>query len=787
MRLPFSTHIAVTTIVAFVCVPAPSKAEEKQVIEEIVVTARQQSETLRDVPVTVTVFSEDDLDRYNISTLTEASKLVPNFQINHGGSGNGSNLFLRGVGSSSISAAFDQSVAINIDGVVVNIGRFIHNAYLDMRQLEILKGPQSLYFGKSATAGVVSITSNDPGDAFEAEIVAGYEFEHKQTFTEFILSGPLSDSFGVRLAVGFTESKELFKNLAPVAENDWRGEDSLNARLTLIWEPTDALHLRFKFAYSRYENDGANGRSEEFCPEGTVQPTSVLQNGIILPGTDDCVLNGNTSINDLLPILATGNPGANGGVPYLDQDTYMTSLQLDWDINETWSLTSITAFTDLDHIEFDVYDYNAGVFGGTHRNGYESFSEEFRLASNFDGPLNFLAGFYYQDVEQRFLAYQYAVNIGLVALDPITGRGYDYNKNHFLDTRVISMFLAGYWDLTDNVELTAGLRYTKEEKDGHITIPYVHLFLQDTFAAPAFIGGLKFDDENVSPEVAVNWHVTDDVSLFASYKEAFKSGGIDNSALPTASLNPATNPDFPDFLIYQSEQADGFEVGMKANLLAGAMRFNATAFTYTYSDLQTQLFDSAAIQFTTLNASELRTRGVEADVLWVTALEGLTLRGAIALTNAEYTDDFFNTDGQNLNGEDVARNTDLAGFIGLTYDRSMSRNWRLSFSLDARYSDGYSLMSTLDPYTQASYWVIDAALRFYSADQRFEVSFIGRNLGDEIYAFSSGNRPGACVGADPTNPDPAQRCVSDPLNIEQDQVVTTSLGAQYTLQVRMRW
>lgn len=786
MSLSLSKRITATIFSAILGTSAQTSAAEQSVIEEIIVTARQQAETLRDVPVTVVVFTEDDLDRYNISTLTEASKLVPNFQINHGGAGNGSNLYLRGVGSSSVSAAFDQSVAINIDGVVVNIGRFIHNAYLDMAQLEVLKGPQSLYFGKSATAGVVSVTSNDPGDAFELQAMVGYETEHSQTYTEFILSGPMTNTFGARLAVGVTESKKLFKNLAPAVQNEWRGEETRNARLTLVWEPSDVLRARFKFAYSKYENDGANGRSEEFCPEGTVQPTTVLQNAIILPGTDDCRLNGNTSINDLLPILATGNPKANGGVPYLDQDTYMTSLQLDWKMREVVSLTSITAFTDLDHIEFDVYDYSAGVFGGTHQNVYKSLSQEFRLASNFDEPLNFLAGFYYQDVEQEFLAYQYAVNIGLIALDPITGNGYDYNKNHFLDTRVVSVFLAGYWDVTDNVELTAGLRYTKEDKNGHITIPYVHLFLQGTFAAPPFIGGLKFDDENVSPEIAVNWLVLDDVSLFASYKEGFKSGGIDNSALPSASLNPATNPDFPDFLIYESEQADGFEAGIKANLLDGAMRLNATAFTYTYSDLQTQLFDSAAIQFTTLNASELVTRGVEADVLWITSVEGLALRGAFALTNAEYTDDFFNTDGQNLKGEDVSRNADLAGYVGLTYDWGFSDNWRIRFSLDARYNHGYSLMSTLDPYTQDSYWITDAALSFYSTDQRFEISLIGRNLSDEIFAFSSGNRPGACVRADPANPDPTQRCVPDPLNIAQDQVVTTSLGVQYTVLLRVR-
>ena len=126
---------------------------DEQVIEEIIVTARQQAETLQDVPVTIAAFTEADLDRYNITNLMDAAKMVPNMVIAQQGSGNGSSLRLRGIGSSFISAAFDHSVAINLDGVVVNRGRFIHNSYMDMGQLEVLKGPQSLYFGKSATAG----------------------------------------------------------------------------------------------------------------------------------------------------------------------------------------------------------------------------------------------------------------------------------------------------------------------------------------------------------------------------------------------------------------------------------------------------------------------------------------------------------------------------------------------------------------------------------------------------------------------------------------------------------
>ena len=154
--------------------------DQSNVIEEIIVTALQQVESLQDVPVTIAAMTEEDLDRYNITTLVDAAKMVPNMRINHGGSGNGSSLTLRGIGSSSISAAFDHSVAINIDGVVVNRGRFIHNSYMDMSQLEILKGPQALYFGKSATAGVVSIRTNDPGDEFEFQI--NVEFDHNNKY-----------------------------------------------------------------------------------------------------------------------------------------------------------------------------------------------------------------------------------------------------------------------------------------------------------------------------------------------------------------------------------------------------------------------------------------------------------------------------------------------------------------------------------------------------------------------------------------------------------------------------
>jgi|TARA_B110000261_G_scaffold163870_1_gene211128 iron complex outermembrane receptor protein len=760
-------------------------AQSRDVLEEVIVTARQQSETLQDVPVTIAALTEADLDRYNITSLVDAAKMVPNMVIAQGGSGNGSSLRLRGIGSSSISAAFDHSVALNLDGVVVNRGRFIHNSYLDMRQLEVLKGPQSLYFGKSATAGVISITTNDPGDEFEFELGGGVETEYDGTFYEMVISGPITETLGARLAIGGSKNDELFENYSfdndpnasftPSATSNgngaekYYGDESTNMRLTVVWEPTDNFKAKLKYNYSEFDNSGAGtAYTEELCAEGAHQKTAAV--GQLFQGVDDCKINGNTSKIGLNPALRAGLPqGYDDGQPGLEQETDFISLQMVWDINENYTLTSITGWVDLEHWELDDYSYGAGVFGGLHNNLYESLSQEFRLGSNYDGPVNFQAGLFWQEIEQEFDAYQYAANIGLLAADPFTGNGYDYNKHHFLDTDVLSAFVAVYWDINDRTELTFGARYTEEDKKGRIEIPYVHAFLAGTFSAPPVIDGLEFDDDNISPEIAINYYLNDDISVFAAYKEGFKSGGIDNSALPTATLSPADG-DF-SFLVYQSEEAEGFEVGMKGNFLGDSLRLNATIFTYEYTDLQVQLFDSTAIQFQTFNASALETQGLEFDLLWNTNVEGLTVRSAWAWTDTTYSEDFVNATGENLKGEDGAGSADVTGYLGFTYDSELMGDWRYSVSADARFTDDYAWTATLNPFTQDSFWVSDAAINVYSADGRHEFSLIARNLTDEYYITGGGAIPGRV---------PSNNTGANTL----DQAATVPLGRTMTLRYK---
>ena len=807
------SRLSLGVLCGALCIPASTALAEEQLLEEVIVTARQQAEGLQDVPVTITAMTEADLDRYNITNLIEAAKLVPNMFIQQAGSGNGTIMRLRGIGSSDISAAFDHSIAINIDGVVVNRGRFIVNSYLDMNQLEVLKGPQSLYFGKSATAGVVSVTTNDPGDEFEFQIGGGVETEHDGTFYEMVLSAPLSDTFGARLAMGASKNDELKENYAfgvdpRIATNggqEFFGDESTNARLTLVWNPTDNFSAKLKYNYSDYENDAGWMWADQVCPQGTPQPTAVPSASAafrLFNTVDDCQINGNASRVYLDPGLRGGLPnGFDDGRLRLEQETDFISLTMNWDVSDSLSVTSVTGWVDFDHWELDDYSNGAGVFGGLHNNIYKSLSQELRIASNYDGALNFQAGLYWQDTEQEFDAYQYAFNLGvmpnifgpayaivggdpnaaIIGPDPVTGNMYDYNKHHFLDSDAKSAFLALYWDVTEDTEVTVGARWTDEEKVGRIEIPYVHAgALLFGFGGPPEITGLNFDDSNVSPEFAINHHLNSDISVFFAYKEAFKSGGIDNSALPTAALNPANNGGDFSFLLYDSEESDGYEVGLKANLLNNAMRFNATAFTYEYKDLQVQLFDSNIIQFQTFNASALESKGVEFDMLWNTDVEGLSVRAAWAFTDTGYSEDFINATGQNLKGLDGAGSADSAGNIGFTLDRELTGDWRYSFSFDARYTGDYAWTATLDPFRQESFILTDAAISFYSSDNRHEISLIGRNLGDEFYAISGGATPGAC----PQPYDAATfSCAQVGANL-QDQVAYTALGRQFTIRYK---
>jgi iron complex outermembrane receptor protein len=703
-------------------------------LDEIMVTARKTSENLNDVPVTVAAIGAQTIERFNYTKIENLVARVPSMNVQIGGSGSGAQVTLRGVGSANISAAFDSAVAFNFDGMVISTMRILHSSFFDTQQIEVLKGPQALYFGKSASAGVISIKSAGATDELEVGGKVSYELEERGYTVETYISGPISDTLGFRIAARFNDITRQYYNSAPVADPK-RGQENYNIRATLEWEPTDNFDANLKLNWVRHTNDGAIGNVYKDCgPNGVADPIALFAEAFLLPAGYNCDQSGDVYWQpDGAPPLWEGNvpfTPINEGVPFGASTIYFGILTTNYDFNDSLTLTTVTGFLDQNAYDTDWYSYGGycdaatapcwvfpqadnqsfGQGGGITNHVTEQFTQEIRLASDYDAPVNFMFGLFYEDRHTEFNTNQYAVNIALLAgPDAATGFTSDWYKRHLYDMEAVSIFGSITWDITDSIEFSSGVRWTKEKKTNNIVVPYVHAAL----VGPAFIASgfespdIDFEDQNVSPEATITWKATEDVNVYFAYKTGFKSGGIDNSALPSANLlgfgsaDPAVRQATADGLIYASETAKGFEGGVKATLLNRTLQFNLSGFYYEFDNLQVQNFDSVAIQFQTSNAGEVTSKGIDLDFNWATPLEGLAVFGAAAFTSTKFTSPFDPNPNngvlENIEGRATARAPKWSGHIAVDYRKPLGNALEFGMSGNMAYSSSYfSNEDTLD-------------------------------------------------------------------------------------------
>jgi len=736
----------------------------------VVVTARRQDETLQDVPVTITSVGGEQLENFQLDQPAEIAERIPNFRIQTGGSGSGGTLNLRGVGSSAISAAFDSAVAFDIDGVQVSRMRMVQAAFMDLAQVDVLKGPQSLYFGKSASAGVISFRSADPGEEFEAKIGAGYDYEQEGTYIDGFISGPLTDTLGARLAVRYAETDNFHENNAPGVAAEEFGEDDFNARLTLTWDPSDTVALSWKTTYTDHSGTNAIGKADILCQGTTAQATNF--GGGQFPSGHDCdPFDGVTQVGDIGPIHGANFQGRDNPDPFEELETLLTRVQLDWDINDNITLTSVSSYFELIEEGSASYGYDINGFGSNITNNEtEAWAQELRLAGQFNDSASFLLGAFYQDRELLFDTSQHAIGaaqlaplFGLPSADPATGFTDDWRKIHTTDSTTLSLFGSVTIQLTDRLEFTGGARWSDEERIQVIDVPFIHIVGSALgFVAPGFTSGdIDFDDTEVSPEASFLFALNDEVNLFAAYKTGYKAGGSDNSALPSASLNAAALSGDFGALIYETETGEGFEVGMKGRFADGALRLDVTAFRYVYEDLQVQNFDPVAVQFATSNAGELTSQGLEVDFTWLPNIDGLSIYGSGGILSAKFTDTFVPAGfsngvplGPDLNGREASGAADLAFNVGFDYTQSLTpeMNWGVGFNTS--FTDEFETNNGLsNGFIQEAFWLVNARAFVGASDGRWQASVSGRNLTDEITVVTSGGRPFANTVNDGGNAD----------------------------------
>ena len=741
------------------------------VIEEIVVTARQRDESLQEAPVTITALSSDTIERLALNNLDQLSDLVPNLLVSYGSSGGAATVTLRGIGTGSGSAGFSSAVGLLIDDVHSDRGRWIQGGIFDLEQVEVLKGPQSLYFGKNNTSGLIILRSKDPvpGDETEANFKVGYEFDAGEYLAEGGVSTSLSDTFAIRMAVRRTEQLDgWITNTAqpqtgvdplgytiPGAEGhrDYPGMEETMGRFTAVWTPNDRFSAKFKTTLNSTEDEGPLFHDQLdgcFGPGG--QPQRVF--GVPAPG-DDCKANFKRTKTSIPAGMMVGEPAEFGdGASFMQYDAERLSLLLEYDLDQ-FKLTSVTGYT---HYDSDLLD-NATFAGDGQvpffeRTDHKSVSQELRIQSQFDSAVNFQGGLLYSDND---LFFRNSARVAPFPRDSRNGRQWTWDKVANEDSQTFSAYGEVVWDITDTIELSGGARYTDEERDFVFTVPHLHEFF-DVFV-PGILSSKSlegtFKDDNISPQVTLAWSPAENITVFGAYREGFKSGGFDASHTLAARA-------VIDDIRFESEEADGFEVGIKSRWFDESVQLNATAYFFDYKNLQVTSLDTETTQFRIQNAAAASTEGVEVELTWA-ARDDLTVRGFVNYNLAEYDEFLTNCyagqsiqDGcdqvrnpttgrfvsQNVGGTKVPISPEWSATLGFTYDMDIGASgWKASLDLDSRYSGSYSRSLLRLPDSKAdSYVILDGSLRVYSPDERWQMTLIGRNLFDKLVVLGQFDR-----------------------------------------------
>lgn len=587
---------------------APAKADDSQ-LKTVTVTARRREESAQNVPTPMSVISGQTLETQRVYRIQDLQQLVPSVNVAYMHARQ-SSVSIRGLGNNPASDGLEGSVGLYIDNVYLGRPGMAVFDLMDIEQLDVLRGPQGTLFGKNTTAGVINITTRAPTFTPERSIETsvgedGY-FQTKGT-----ISGPLTDELAGRFSAYRTRSDGDIKNefdghkLNGGAREGFRGQ--------LLYKPSETFNLRWIGDYN--EEDSSAGTRTLFSTGPTINGVNRYETRAAAAG-------------------ATLVDGSHRKVNLDNQQSVTvfqggTSLEANWTLPSDYTLTSITSyrwwdFTPRNDDGLDVpAAYNAGVSVND-----KQWSQEFRIASPTGGFFDYVAGAYYFGSDLDNKSFTYYGPKADIWNGTATGALADVNTvgNGHISTNSFALFAQGTWHLTPQLDFTAGLRGTYEEKSAWVTrnAPVGGAAVTGAAAAArqARVGAYDSGDLNqysTSPSGLLNltYHFNDNVLGYTSLSHGEKSGGVNLTvgSAPTAGA---------DSLLIGAERANNAELGVKSTLWDRRLQLNANLFWTQVNGYQTTAYDdSTRAQYLT-NAGSVRSRGVEFESTLI-PVRGLTL------------------------------------------------------------------------------------------------------------------------------------------------------------------
>jgi iron complex outermembrane receptor protein len=721
----------------------PARAQSSE-LSEIVVTARKRQESILNVPVIETAIPSERLDRLQTTNLKDIATQVPGLVLGTGTATSGLQVSLRGIGNVTNDPAVDQAVSLYIDGLQFSQGMAYAAGMFDTGQVEVLKGPQSLFYGKSSPGGVISVRTNDPTN--KAEIIGrvAYEPEARQQRYEMIFSGPVTETLKLRLAGLYGKQDGFYYNNAtgiPQLGGLTPRYERLNpqweyiVRGTALWNPTSNFDARLKL--NSYQNRTVHGGVAQYtsCPEGTA-PSS----GIPFIVGDDCKLNRTMGSVDVDPNFFRG--AWYNGVPQQKTRILFGTLEMNWRPTDELTLTSTTGYY-RQHTRSMINASTTTAAGPAIlvQNGFDrqDFTQELRLNSDYQGPLNFTLGAFFQDGHFR-AAQELPVNAILVPAfrTPTLTKGH---SNVFINS--YSVFGQARWAVTDQLELAAGGRWTDEIRRIKFLNEITGLPVPIPLAVP------RIESRRFLPELTATYRPTDTLTIFGSLKKGGKSGNFNAGAIP------APNSDNS----YGDEKVKGGELGFKSRLLDRRLAIEVAGYHYDYSDLQVGITENNASGVPvalTVNAGKARVYGVDFSAAYrPESVSGLTLNlngewnhGRFRLLNnipcwsgqliSEGCNQQFSTalnafQAQDLSDSDLVKAPDWQVNFGFEYEMPVGDDRTLVITNSNNYTSKFlTFPGRRADFYQKGFFKVDLSLALRSNDDRWEVAVIGKNITEKL-------------------------------------------------------
>lgn len=635
--------VATLLLPATVVAQTPS-SDSSSAIAEIIVTAQRREQQVQDVPLAITAYTSDQLDRLQVTDALDTAHLVPNM-IGHNNSGLGTanSYTLRGLGNSESIATFDPPVGSYIDDIYVARQNANNFTFFDIDRIEVLRGPQGTLFGRNTTGGAVRIIMKKPAEEFGGFIEGGFgEFDRYNARGSVDL--PISDKVFTKLSAYYVTDDGYVKN--QTTGETLNGEDNYGFRGAIRWLATDDVTVDLSVDYE--DEDKMNITNTKSGSE-RVSHTGFSENG-----------------GALSPYF-TGDK-RNYGLGN-EVEAFNAQMNIDW-TTSAGTLSSITGWRDFtQEFAVDFTDGNAknrasfgqppssyGGFVVNNDSKHEQFSQEFKFAGNFGDNLEYVTGVYYLDEYNK-------TDFGdLLDFDlGLTAPPFQPNGSYFPlvladrvlknDTKSWAVYAQADYTFLEKWTATLGVRYTDEKKEVSFSDNQPCQSTQTCFQdvngdgiSDNDLASVNMDNLNAinpslanipreqdvqlwTPRIALQYTVDEDLNFYASATRGFKSGGWNARGTTPDQLSP-----------FGPEKVWSYELGMRSEWFDGQLRANLTAY---YMDVTAFQLPSAyqppsgQVVFITKNFADLKSKGIEAEFI-ATPIENLTIMLTGGLADAEY-------------------------------------------------------------------------------------------------------------------------------------------------------